>query len=225
MTSVNSASDLYSSIGLRTEAEVPESNGAASQQADFLLLMTEQIKHQNPLNPLEGKDFLAQLAQFSQVEELAKLNKAFNELAASVVSDQSLQAASMIGRDALVAGNVGYLDVDAPLRGAAIVPQSAGDVTLNVYDQVGQLVRSVPLGGQTAGQMNFAWDGMMDNGEWAGSGVYRVEVLAETAEGIVALDTLTASRVESVSLGDSGGVVVNLAGVGSVPYSSIRALM
>lgn len=226
MTSVNTVDDVFSSIGLRTEADAAAdaASESKSQQADFLLLMTEQIKHQNPLNPLEGKDFLAQLAQFSQVEELAKLNQAFNDLSESVVADQSLQAANLVGREALVSANAGYLEADGSLDGMAELPSPTGDLTVIIYDEIGQPVRHLNLGGQTSGQVSFSWDGMRDDGQWAGTGTYRVEALADTTEGSQGVPTLIASRVDSISMGNSGGLTVNLAGIGAVPYDAIRAI-
>jgi flagellar basal-body rod modification protein FlgD len=223
MSAVTASQEYLSSIGIRTEPEVvAESN--ASQKADFLLLMTEQIKHQNPLNPMEGADFLGQLAQFSMVEGIEQLNASFASLSDELVADQSLQAASMIGKHALVASQYGHLGSETPISGVIDVPQP-GQVTLNFYDEVGQLVRQLDLGTHNAGPLEFSWDGMRDNGQWAGTGTYRIEAVAETGEGPQALPTLVESRVESVNLWDSGGgLTLNLEGLGTTYYNDIYAL-
>jgi flagellar basal-body rod modification protein FlgD len=223
MTASITDPSVYSSIGLRTSAD-PVQQESKSQQADFLLLMTEQIKHQNPLNPMEGADFLAQLAQFSTVEQLAQLNKKFDQLAGSMVSDQSLQAASLIGKNAVVTTDSGYLGLDQPLQGLLNLPLPAGDLQVNFYDQVGQLVHQLDLGARNAGDVAFSWDGTMNNGEWAGQGNYRIEALANMGSGVEALNPLVSARVDSVSLGDGGNLVLNLAGVGSVPYGAVQAI-
>jgi len=213
----------FSAIGVRTSAD-PVQQESKSQQADFLLLMTEQIKHQNPLNPLEGADFLAQLAQFSTVEQLAKLNDRFDQLASDMVSDQSLQAASLIGKQALVVSNSGFLGVDSPLEGRLNLPLPAGEVTVRFYNEVGQQVRELDLGARPAGDVSWTWDGTTDAGDWAGQGNYRIEALARMGNGTEGLDSLVSAPVDSVSLGEGGNLVLNLVGVGSVPYSAVQAI-
>jgi len=229
MTTATSSLDPYSSLGLRTSADTVAAAAAASsdphaQKMDFLTLMTEQIKHQNPLNPLDGQDFLAQLAQFSVVEQTTKLNDSFANLAAKLTSDQSLQAASLIGRQARVTGDQGALTADQALSGAAVLDQTAGSVRVNFYDPAGQLVRGLDLGPQAPGEIPFSWDGTGDNGQWAGAGTYRVEVVAQTGAGAVALPTQIDARVEGVSLGGSGGVTLDLAGIGPVALTDIQRL-
>ncbi len=223
MPDINASQDIFSSIGVRTAADAPVQK-ESSKQADFLLLMTEQIKHQNPLNPMEGADFLAQLAQFSTVEQLANLNASFDQLSDNLLSDQSLQAASLIGKDAQVVSSTGYLGTEGALKGSVELPLPAGALQVNIYDQVGQLVRQLELGAHPAGEANFAWDGMKDNGEWAGSGTYRMEALADTGQGSQALDILLNARVNGVTLGSQGGgLTLDLAGIGPVSYGDIRA--
>lgn len=223
MSSVNT--DLYSSLGLRTAGSATGTDkGERAQKTDFLLLMTEQVKHQNPLNPMEGQDFLAQLAQFSVVDELGKLNTAFGDLSADLVSDQSLQAASLIGKDARVAASTGRLEDGDSLSGAAVLDKPAGALHIDIYNQAGVRVRRLELGSQTDGEIPFTWDGLKDDGTWAGAGTYSIKAEAETAAGNESLPTLVDARVESISLGSSGGLRINLAGVGPVGFSDIRSL-
>ncbi len=224
MSEINPTQDIFSAAGIRTAADAPVRE-EASQQADFLLLMTEQIKHQNPLNPLEGKDFLAQLAQFTTVEELTKLNKGFEDLSSSVVSDQSLQAAALIGKSATVAAGSGLLSGDRALAGSVDLPLPASDLTVNYYDQVGQLVHSQGLGSRPSGPVDFSWNGIDAGGNRLAEGIYRIEALANMGQGTEALSTQMDARIESVSLGASGGgIKVNLEGVGQVALSEIRLL-
>jgi len=214
---------IFSNAGLRTAAD-PVEKETKSQQANFLLLMTEQIKHQNPLNPMEGADFLAQLAQFSTVEQLSGLNDKFDQLAGNLVSDQSLQAASLIGKNVVVNAGSGFLGLDRPLQGQLNLPLPAGDLKVNFYDEVGQLVRQLNLGARPSGDVSFSWDGTTDSGEWAGQGNYRIEALADMGSGTEALDPQVSAPVDSVSLGDGGNLVLNLVGVGAVPYSAVQAI-
>lgn len=79
------------------------SNGSSSStanskqlgQGDFLKLLLAQIQNQNPLDPINGSDFTAQLAQFSQLETLQQLNTAFTE---QMKLQELTQGANLIGR-------------------------------------------------------------------------------------------------------------------------------
>ena len=57
-----------------------QSDPAKDKQNEFLLLLVAQLKGQNPLNPIEGSEFVAQLAQFSSLEELTKIRTSMDEV-------------------------------------------------------------------------------------------------------------------------------------------------
>src|SRR4051812_6621537 len=96
---LSSAADLFSSLGLsKTTAAKKQELG----QGDFLRLMTEQLKNQDPLKPMESTQFLAQLAQFTSVQGIQNLNTSFGSLASSLTSNQALQGASLVGERVLV---------------------------------------------------------------------------------------------------------------------------
>ena len=97
------ANDIYSSLGLAGAANATTDRKAESLgQADFLLLMTEQLKHQDPLNPMDNSAFLGQLAQFSTVQGLQELNGTVSGFDDAMATDQLLRGAAMIGRDVLL---------------------------------------------------------------------------------------------------------------------------
>src|SRR6476659_9415016 len=110
MTTITGTTDNpYSGYGLGVDNS--SSKKGALGQTDFLRLMTEQLKNQDPLKPLDNSQFLGQLAQFSTVQGIDKMQNAMDAVASVMESDQALRAASLVGHDALVEAST--LDVDA----------------------------------------------------------------------------------------------------------------
>lgn len=217
-----SRSDLES-IGLRGQPTV-ESNDTLGQE-DFLTLMTTQLQNQDPFKPMESGEFLGQMAQFATVNGISDLKTTVQGMADSFASSQALQAASLLGRQALVPGNVSSFTAGEPLEGVIDLTSSVGNLTLDVYDQSGQLVRELTLGPHPSGRVRFSWDGLTDQGNLAPDGAYAVAARADVEGREQAFLTLMAARVDSVSLGGSNGTLVNLAGMGSLPLSEIRELL
>src|SRR6476619_7844041 len=100
MTTINGTTDNpYAGYGLGVDTS---KKSAALGQADFLRLMTEQLKNQDPLKPLDNAQFLGQLAQFSTVQGIDSMQGAMNSMASVMENDQALRAAALVGHDALV---------------------------------------------------------------------------------------------------------------------------
>ncbi len=196
-------------------------SGGDLGQADFLLLLTEQLKHQDPLKPLESNQFLAQLAQFSTVQGIQGLQSSFDGLASSVSNEQALQGASLIGHDALVASERFELAPEGTMRGAIDTP-IAGQVTIEISDASGNVVRRLSYDA-AVGPLAFEWDGMTATGEQAPPGNYSIAARVSSGGTTEALRPHIAARVNSVYF-TSNGLVLDLAGVGSVPFSAVRRI-
>jgi len=194
-------------------------------QDEFLKLMTAQLQNQNPLKPMDNGQFLSQLAQFGTVNGIQDLQKSVDTLATALQSNQALQASTMVGRKVLVESPSVVLQAGQPASGSIDLPVSSGEVSLNITDANGQLVRSIPLGAQQAGQLAFTWDGLDDGGHTLPEGTYQLSAEATINDQNTALTTLVEARVESVSLSRDGtGTTLNLAGLGSVLMDSVREI-
>ena len=201
-------------------------------QTAFLELMIAQLENQSPLDPQDNSEFVAQLAQFSSVEGLDRLNNNFDNFAASFISNQSLQAASLVGSSVSVPTDTAVLYENNVVSGTIQLPSSSGDVALNIYDAQGALVEEIDLGDRTAGDIIFRWDGnrIELDGELIEhqaqvpqtSGEYRFEVIANQEGEPVQLDTLLSANVNSVSVDSNNELILNLAGAGSVKLSDIK---
>ena len=194
-------------------------------QEQFLELMTTQLQNQDPFKPMESGDFLSQIAQFSTVEGIGDLNDAFSGLSQSLVSNQALQATNLVGREVLAPTGVAALSQGGSIRGNVELPAASGEVVVNVYDQAGQVVRRLELGSQAAGPVAFQWDGLKNDGQFASPGNYFISAEASIDGQFEAVETLLASEVRSVTLSNSGGLLLDLDGIGSLDFSEVRQIL
>lgn len=224
MTIINTENN-FSSLNPAAAADAVARDENKLDQADFMQLLVAQIENQDPTKPMDPSQFMEQLTQLSTVNGIQDLNGSFNALADKLSSDQSIQAASLVGHEVLVPGGYGVLDESGAMSGAVTLPQSASDVTLKVYNAQGEEVRSLTIGGYAAGDVSFQWDGFLDDGSKAIAGGYVItaEAFMDGAQQAVsvALDT----RVDSITLNQDGtGTTLNLASGDSVPLSFVQQI-
>ena len=195
-------------------------------QDDFLTLMITQFRNQDPFEPMENGDFLAQLAQFSTVNGISSLNSSFAGLAGSMQDNQALQAAGLVGRSVLAVSDVGYMSESAPLQGAVELETSASNVQIDITNQSGELVQRLDLGQQPPGLLRFSWDGTDASGERATDGLYQVTARVIRGIDIQSAPTVVEAEIESVTLGQfGGGMQLNLAGGQNIPLGQIYQII
>lgn len=216
-----------SDLGLRTVQEKQAQTKSKSElgQEDFMALMVAQLRNQDPMAPMENGEFLAQIAQFSQVSGLQDLQKSFDELSTSLVSNQALQAASLVGRDVLAPTGLGVLAQGGSIRGDVELPSASARVAVKVYDGAGQVVRTLELGSQASGSALFQWDGLRDDGTYAQPGTYLVSATAEFNGTNEAVEANVVNRVNGVTLGNNGGLLLDLAGVGPLEFTEVKQIL
>lgn len=195
-------------------------------QEDFLALMIQQLKNQDPLKPMENGEFIGQMAQFSTVSGIADMSKSIAGLSDAFKSGQALQAASMVGRTVLTEASAAAYSGSTPIRGAVELPHATSAGVVKVYTAAGELIRELPLGSQQAGLSNFSWDGTMSNGQPAPAGRYKFTAAITNPSGDTALTTYLASKVESVTLaGDGSGSQIRTDGGATLRLSQVKAVM
>ncbi len=224
MSTIDTSSALYQSLGLTGSSQ--SVNEETDTQADFMELLIAQLENQDPLEPMENGEFLAQLAQFETASGIEQLNTTASSLISSITSNQALQASLLVGRDVLVEGNTGGLGETGGMSGAADLKSSTSSLQVNIYDTAGQVVRTINLGQRAAGQVDFTWDGITNSGNRAAAGSYVISAEAEINDEMQSLKTYIAAPVDSVTLGQGGGeATLSVSGVGEVPMSKIRQIM
>jgi flagellar basal-body rod modification protein FlgD len=153
----SSVLDQYSSA--TKNAEKPKTNEMG--QNEFLKLMIAELNNQNPLDPQDNGEFIAQLAQFSTVEGLDKLNTTADGMSDGMRSSQALQASSLVGQSVIVEGNtLGLLLNKGIVSSQTDLPESATDLKLNIEDEDGRLLEQISLGNHGKGEMSVRWDGL-----------------------------------------------------------------
>lgn len=221
MSTIDTNVSALDSLGLSKPSA--STNKYSELGADaFLTLMIAQIQNQNPLEPMENGDFIAQLAQFSATSGIQDLNNSFTGLASSLQSYQALQASGLIGREVLVATDIGALQANDTMDGRIALQSSTAQLVVEIEDMSGQVVRKINLGSQRPGVAEFSWDGMNDGGQLMAPGTYRVRANAMLDGKPTAMDTALYLPVESVNLmSNSRDIQLNMSGIGSVGLSQV----
>ncbi len=192
---------------------------------EFLQLLVTQLNNQNPLEPQENGEFIAQLAQFSTVEGVEKLNSSVSTMLSGYQSSQALQASSLVGRKVIVPTDKAVVDTSETFKASIVLPTTSSNVAVNVYDSAGAAVSRINMGQQEAGNVSFMWDGKDSSGKTLPPGTYRFEAQATYQGETKGLYTMLPANVDSVTLGQNGGELqLNLAGVGSIGLSKVQVI-
>lgn len=228
ISSVNTNNSTIDGLSINKKTETKKNNNELGQAA-FLELMITQMKNQNPLEPQDNSEFVAQLAQFSSVEGLERLNKNFTNF----MSTNALQASSLVGRSVSVESDTSTLQNGGLISGMFDLEYTSKDAKISIYDDVGSLVQSIPLGELSKGENVFRWDGQNievngklldwkapDNG--AAVGVYKIQVTATQNGKQESLKTSLSANVNSVSINEDGELILNLAGIGPVNVKDVK---
>jgi len=176
----------------------------AMDQGAFLTLFTTQLKNQNPLDPVKNEAFVAQLAQFSQLEATNAMKTSMQAMVESLQGDKMLAGASMIGRKVAVPNGPLVLLSGQPIDATVDLPTGADGVQMQVLDAKGQVVRKQIFGAQLAGPMKLTWDGLNDGGAAMPDGTYTMQVLASAQGKALQPVVNTLSTVRSVSTAGTG---------------------
>lgn len=150
----------------------------------FLKLLVAQLQHQDPLKPMEGTEFVTQLAQFTAVEQGAAQTAKLDLISMQMSGLASNEAASLVGKQVTIRGQ-GGLTFDGVLspQGSGSLTAAAKEVKVDVLDANGTVVDTINLGSKPAGAINFTWDGKNAQGNTLPAGQYTTKISAKDADG------------------------------------------
>ena len=177
-TTATSASLLGSKVTsyeTAKNATTTSKNSSEMGKQDFLTLFTAQLNNQDPLDPVKNEAFVAQLAQFSQLEALTNMQTSMDNLVNTMSAEKMLGSATLIGKRISVADAPSQLTEGGTIDANIDLPQGASGVQLSIADANGNKVQDLMAGAQVPGTANLSWDGKDNNGAQAADGVYRIE--------------------------------------------------
>ena len=170
------------------EETVKIADGTEQQlsQEDFFSMLTEQLANQDPTKPVDNDQMVAQMTSFTMADGISQLNEKFETFASSMTSNQALQASSLIGQNVLVQGNVGFKGSDGEgISGVVVNEGTVQNMTISIENQFGEVVKTIDAGTQTAGNIQFDWDGKDQQGNLMRAGEYVISATGElNGEGV-----------------------------------------
>lgn len=191
-------------------------------QNDFLKLLITQMRNQDPLEPQGNAEFMGQMAQFGTVDGISKLQNTFESLAGSLQSNQALQASALVGRSVQIASPQAVLTANQGLRANANLEVSSPEMTVNIKNRNGEIVKHLNLGACAAGPVDIHWDGKSDSGKTMPEGTYTINAFTYENGRQYAVPTYTNANVDSVTLGRGGnGLTLSLKGLGEVNFNNV----
>lgn len=217
MTSINT----IGATGTTANAVTPKGNGTLDQTA-FLKLMTTQLQTQDPFDPIDNTQMVAQMAQFSSVTGIAEMNASLKAISAELAAARVSDAASWIGRDALVESDTAAPLADGSYKGEVALAEDANNLVITLVDEQGAVVHREAVGATKKGTVAFDWDGKNDAGQVAATGKLKVVVEAAGAKGAVETAVAVWTPITSVQ-SPAGGSAKLVTPLGLVtPADAIR---
>lgn len=193
-------------------------------QKEFLELMMAQLKHQDPMEPMDNGEFLGQMAQFSTVTGIESMQESLESLTATYSAGQTLQSTQLVGQEVLIENNEMELNASGETGGSYELDAGSGDVLLDIANSAGTIIRQIPLGQVAAGRHTFSWDGMDKNGNRAPAGSYTAQISAQRDDEYVAATVLTTRIVDSVEFGSGSETILNTRQGDTLSLSDIKQI-
>ena len=192
-------------------------------QTEFLKLFTTQLQNQNPLDPVKNEAFVAQLAQFSQLEATTNMSTSLNSMVSSMSGERMLSGAALIGKKVAVPDAPAILKNGQPIESTLTLANGADAVRFDVLNAKGESVRNKVLGPQTAGSVNWAWDGLDDAGNALPEGSYSIKAQVANQGQITPGSVMTLSTVRSITQNATdGSLTLEVDGGKSIALSAVQ---
>ncbi|QIZ47660.1 flagellar hook assembly protein FlgD [Dickeya zeae] len=223
MATTSSVSGAQSTTSATSTSSISGSS-AADLQNSFLTLLVAQLKNQDPTNPMDNNQLVSQLAQLNTVSGIEKLNTTLGSISTQINSNQSIQAASLIGRGVLVPGTSVLVGKETTTPFGVELESAADSVSVNITDSSGKVVRTMDLGALSAGVHAYSWDGKAADGTAAPDGSYTISVSATSNGTQQVVQALNYAYVNGV-VTNSSGALLDLGLSGQSTLDNVRQIL
>lgn len=194
------------------EQAKPKTSGAANTQQDFLKLFTTQLQNQNPLDPVKNEAFVAQLAQFSQLEASTNMASQLGVIAGALTGDRMMSSAALIGKSVITPGSAFSLKEGESVQGVVDLPTGAEGLQVDILNESNELVNRSTLGQQAAGSMYFSWNGQDQAGKQMPAGNYRFRVIGSSDGASITPSISQRKAIQGVSQDSAGNTMIEVQG-------------
>lgn len=194
-----------------------------AMQDRFLKLLVEQLKNQDPMNPMENAEMTSQMAQINTVTGIQQLNSTMSSITTQFNALQNMQGTSLVGRQVLLPGNQLAFDANGVGQGALELPKDAKGVKVEVISTTGTVLDTLNLGDKTAGTHHFNWDAQAA-GVTDLSKVKSFRVTSDVNGIATAVTALAPQTVSAVSFAD-GAMRLRTTSGSTVAYSDVKEFM
>lgn len=177
-------------------------------QADFLRLLTAQMQTQDPFEPVDNAQMVAQMATITNSSGIAEMNQTLKNLASELTGTRLGDAASWIGKSMLVQSNIVAPDAGGQYIGQVSFSGATSGASVDLLDGSGNVVKTIELGDQAAGDINFYWDGKNDAGETVATDALRIRVNGAAPSRVASWATIAA--VQSPADGSASKLITPL---------------
>jgi len=215
--------------GIKTTADAANEALAAKEsssmgQKDFLTLFTTQLKCQDPLDPVKNEAFVAQLAQFSQLEATTSMDQTLKTYVESMAGERMMSSTNMIGKTVAVPDAPAVIQGDKPAQGFVNLPNGAEGVKLEVFNDKGQLMATQVMGTQKMGDMPWVWDGSNDAGNKVPDGNYFFKATVVSQGKTTTPPVNVLSTVKGVNQAIDKSIMLEVAGGKSVKLTDVQRI-
>jgi flagellar basal-body rod modification protein FlgD len=177
-------------------------------QDQFLNLLVAQLKNQNPLDPFDDAQMMAQLAQFSQLEQTKQMTTAMTTFIKQQGAANATSLVALLGKHVTAQGSAFSLTSGTPSPLSFNLESKASTVIVQVLNAAGVAVRTWNGTNQAAGVQNTLWDGKDNAGNAVPSGQYSFTVTAKAADGSAVPSTTQMTGVVTSIRYDAAGPVL-----------------
>lgn len=210
-----------------TAGATPAADTNTSQQKTaidkeaFLKLLVAQLQHQDPLQPTEGTEFVAQLSQFAMVEQSIAQSSKLDVISNQVTGLASNGAVGLVGKQVTIRGNGIAWDGLSATAANLNLEAPADKVSVQIVDASGKTVRTLELGARGAGPLSVAWDGKDDVGQPAPKGSYSLKASATAKDGSPVLTSQDVTGTVQTVTYDKGYPELHLDSGATAPVSDL----